>query len=308
MKPFEALEVPLEGVSLVEASAGTGKTYAISTLVVRLLLERGLSVGQILVVTVTEAATAELRDRVRRRLQEAVTICDVLASGGDTSECDSTLLALLRKQSHVALARNHLVAALLQFDSAPIFTIHGFCQRVLRENAFATRVPFSAELLQDVRPLVEEALTDYWLSVFGRAPLSLIANFDKGTDNKGGFTPGTRELENLSNFVAQASHLRVVPDPIEDPIAIAEHRVRELFEQARAHFDASVLNTLLKPVYTRDDHRKSRERVMAAYFKKPFGAAPLPERCKYFDPLERKLKTGLTPPAPPFFHALHHLP
>lgn len=307
MKPFEALEVPLEGVSLVEASAGTGKTYAISTLVVRLLLERGLSVGQILVVTFTEAATAELRDRVRRRLQEAVAICDVLTSGGDTGNCDPTLLSLLGKQSHVALARNHLVTALLQFDSAPIFTIHGFCQRVLRENAFATRVPFSAELLQDVRPLVEEALTDYWLSVFGRAPLSLIANFDKGSDNKGGFKPGTRELENLSNFVAQASHLRVVPDPIENPAAIAEQRVRELFEEARRHFDAPVLNALLKPVYTRDDHRSSRERVMAGYFAKPFGAAHLPDRCKYFDPVEWKLKKGLTPPSHPFFDAIHEL-
>lgn len=307
MKPFEALEVPLEGVSLVEASAGTGKTYAISTLVVRLLLERGLSVGQILVVTFTEAATAELRDRVRRRLQEAVSVCDTLTNKGDTASCDPTLLALIGKQSHVALARGNLTTALLQFDSAPIFTIHGFCQRVLRENAFATRVPFAAELLQDVRPLVEEALTDYWLSVFGHAPLPLIAEFDKGSKGKGRFTPETRDLENLSNFVAQASHLQVIPDALDEVTAIGERRVQELFEEAKRHFDVSALNPLLKPVYSRDDHRAGREAAMAAYFKKPFGAEPLPDRCKYFDPIEWKLKKGLTPPAHPFFDAIHRL-
>ncbi len=307
MKPFEALSVPLEGVSLVEASAGTGKTYAISTLVVRLLLERGLQIGQILVVTFTEAATAELRDRVRRRLQEAVTVCDVLSNDEDPSNCDPTLLSLVSKQSHVALARNNLAAALLQFDSAPIFTIHGFCQRVLRENAFATRVPFEAELLQDIRPLVEEALTDYWLSTFGRAPLPLIAEFDKGSKNRGRFTPETRDLENLSNLVAQASHLHVIPEAVGGAAEIAERRVRELFEEARRHFDAPVLNTLLKPIYPRDDHRAGREAAMTAYFKKPFGAEPLPDKCKYFDPSEWKLKKGLVPPAHPFFDAVHRL-
>lgn len=307
MKPFEALDVPLEGVSLVEASAGTGKTYAISTLVVRLILERGLSVSQILVVTFTEAATAELRDRVRRRLQEAVAVCDTLTSKRDPATCDPTLLALLDKQIHVALARGNLVTALLQFDSAPIFTIHGFCQRVLRENAFATRVPFEAELLQDVRPLVEEAVTDYWLSVFGHAPLPLIAEFDKGSKGRGGFTPETRDLENLSNFVAQASHLRVIPDAVDDPAAIAEQRVRELFDEARRQFDAPLLNSLLKPVYPRDDHRAGREAAMATYFKKPFGAEPLPDKCKYFDPVEWKLKKGLAPPSHPFFDAVHRL-
>ncbi len=302
MKPFNALDVPLEGVSLVEASAGTGKTYAISTLFVRLLLERGLDVGQILVVTFTEAATAELRDRIRRRLQEAIAVSEVLEHHADVGACDPTLVGLLSRQSHLGLTRNNLRAALFHFDSAPIFTIHGFCQRVLKENAFATRVTFDAELMQDVRPLVEEVFTDYWLSTLSQAPLSLIAELDKRQ-----FTPETRDLEALSNFVAQSSHLKLEPESRGELSPIGEQRVREAFEETRRHFDAPLINALLKPIYPRDDHRAGRERVMALYLEKPFGAEPLPERSKYFDPLEWKPKKGVTAPCHPFFDAVHQL-
>jgi exodeoxyribonuclease V beta subunit len=72
MKPFDVSEIPLRGRNLVDASAGTGKTYAISTLFVRLLLETEHSPTQLLVVTFTEAATAELRDRVRKRVRECL--------------------------------------------------------------------------------------------------------------------------------------------------------------------------------------------------------------------------------------------
>jgi exodeoxyribonuclease V beta subunit len=302
MKPFSPLEVPLEGVSLVEASAGTGKTYAISTLFVRLLLERGLEVGQILVVTFTEAATAELRDRVRRRLQEAIAVSEVLERGDDAAQCDPTLVDLLRRQGHLGLARQNLRSALFQFDGAPIFTIHGFCQRVLRENAFATRVTFDAELMQDVRPLVEEVLTDYWLSALSRAPLSLIADLDKG-----GFTPQHKDLEMLSNFVAQATHLELKPGAAHTVPQVHEERVKRAFEEVKRHFDPPTIDTLLKPLYPRADHRAGRERDMRLYLNKPFGAEPLPERCKFFDPAEWKLKKGLTPPSHPFFDAVHRL-
>lgn len=302
MKPFNALDVPLDGVSLVEASAGTGKTYAISTLFVRLLLERGLEVGQVLVVTFTEAATAELRDRVRRRLQEAIVICETLERTHDASSMDPTLVTLIQRQSHVGLAKNHLRDALFQFDSAPIFTIHGFCQRVLRENAFATRVTFDAELMQDVRPLVEEVLTDYWLSTLHDAPLSLLAELDKRS-----FTPQHKDLGWLSNFVAQATHLTVEPEKQGEPPPLVEARVKEAFEEARRHFDAPVVDALLKPIYPRADHRAGREKEITLYLNKPFGAAPLPDRAKYFDPVEWKPKKGVAPPSHPFFDAVHRL-
>ena len=86
---LEPLEIELAGTSLIEASAGTGKTFTIATLYLRLLLERELSVGEILVVTYTRAATAELRDRIRRRIAAALS-----ALANDALETDVVLQSL----------------------------------------------------------------------------------------------------------------------------------------------------------------------------------------------------------------------
>ena len=137
MKPisiFKLTETELRpGTSLIEASAGTGKTFTIAGLFLRLILEKDLSVRQILVVTYTVAATEELRQRIRQTLAKAL-----LAFRQDASE-DPFLRALLKKH---AGRREDLAArldrALYGFDEAPIFTIHGFCQRVLKDRAFET--------------------------------------------------------------------------------------------------------------------------------------------------------------------------
>ena len=103
LQRFDACTVPLSGVNLVEASAGTGKTYAITTLFVRLLLERDLEIDQVLVVTFTEAATAELRDRVRRRIREAIAAFDAHAAGGGSD--DDELSALVERSPDREAAR-----------------------------------------------------------------------------------------------------------------------------------------------------------------------------------------------------------
>ena len=130
---------PLErGVTLLEASAGTGKTWNIAELVLRLVVEQGLAMREILVVTFTRAATGELRDRVRLRLAEAA----VEAQGED---------------------QRRLRAALESFDECLIATIHGFCQRTLQQFAFESGVDFDLELVADSEPLIDELITD-WLS------------------------------------------------------------------------------------------------------------------------------------------------
>src|SRR5690606_22471420 len=116
------------GVQLVEASAGTGKTWTLCALLLRLLLERGLALNQILVVTFTKAATAELRERVRGRLEETRRTLDGAPTGSDPFV--PTLLARLRGLGHEdTLLKSRLDLALHGFDEAAIFTIHGFAQR-----------------------------------------------------------------------------------------------------------------------------------------------------------------------------------
>ena len=153
---FDLSESPLGDTTLIEASAGTGKTYTLTGLFLRLIIEKGLSVREIAAVTFTEAATAELKQRIRDRLGAAFAVFS-----GESSD-DPLLLRLKRKMEDPAPAREALQAALREFDQAAVFTIHGFCRRILREHAFETGVLFDTELITDEASLKEEVVEDFW--------------------------------------------------------------------------------------------------------------------------------------------------
>ena len=146
------------GTTLIEASAGTGKTYTIQYIVLDLLF-KGLSLSEILVVTFTEAATKELADR----LQAFLTGVNAVLSGAVASS-DVSLQAVLDRaieaQGEEAVQRC-IRRALLDVDQSAIYTIHGFCQRALQENAFAADANFDTELCADVAPIVEELVMDF---------------------------------------------------------------------------------------------------------------------------------------------------
>ena len=160
---FDVYGCPLQGTQLIEASAGTGKTWTLCGLVLRLLLERALPVEQILVVTFTNAATAELRERIRARIAE--TLARLRGSGPPpTDPFVDTLLRQLRdvhgQTDADMIARLDL--ALQSFDEASILTIHGFCQRALAETPFSTGMPTQLTLLDDDRELRMQAVHDFW--------------------------------------------------------------------------------------------------------------------------------------------------
>jgi len=172
MEPLDPLTVPLTGTRLIEASAGTGKTFAITTLYVRLIIERGLRVDEILVVTYTRAATAELRDRVRLRLRQALIALD---KGGAPSDPDLDALVKARLASGTeATDRIRLLAALRAFDQAAIYTIHSFCQRTLQLSAFESGTSFDLEFMTDQGPLVAEIALDFWARELYEAPEAFV--------------------------------------------------------------------------------------------------------------------------------------
>lgn len=162
MSDLNLHDSPFAGRSLIEASAGTGKTWTLTALYARLLLERELSVGQILVVTYTTAATAELRERIRARLAELLALYEGGVSG------DAFLNELHRRYPGEA-ARRRLLLAVHGFDEAAIFTIHGFCQRALQDSAFEAGGDFDAELTQDDREVLDALLGDAWRHVLADA-------------------------------------------------------------------------------------------------------------------------------------------
>tara|TARA_R110002050_G_scaffold57423_5_gene129367 strand:+ start:293296 stop:296799 length:3504 start_codon:yes stop_codon:yes gene_type:complete len=143
MMPFDAKTVALSGTNLIEASAGTGKTYTLAELYLRLVLEQNLTVDKILVVTYTRAATEELRDRLRQKLVDAR---DGLLDTQSTNKRDFHKLNL----------------AIQSFDQAAIFTIHGFCQRVLTDFAFESGLRFDVDLIGDELEILQSATDDSW--------------------------------------------------------------------------------------------------------------------------------------------------
>jgi exodeoxyribonuclease V beta subunit len=165
MKNLDILSFPLQGSQLIEASAGTGKTYTIALLYVRLILAhnthfaRALTPADILVVTFTDAATRELVDRIRRRLVDAAEAFSQVDKVVEES------LAALRNtypQQEWPQCALTLQRAAEGMDEAAISTIHSWCQRMLREHAFDAGSLLAQQLVTDDSDLIEEVVQDYW--------------------------------------------------------------------------------------------------------------------------------------------------
>ncbi|KVE36101.1 exodeoxyribonuclease V subunit beta [Burkholderia sp. BDU5] len=153
----------LDGVNQIEASAGTGKTWNICALYVRLLLEKDLGADEILVVTFTKAATAELHERIRGRLAQLAHALDTGDDGNDPFVArlfETTLLPERGLDPETAAKR--VRRALRAFDQAAIHTIHAFCQRALQEAPFAAAMPFAFEMEADDGALRFELAADFW--------------------------------------------------------------------------------------------------------------------------------------------------
>ncbi|MDR3158448.1 MAG: exodeoxyribonuclease V subunit beta [Zoogloeaceae bacterium] len=162
---LDVLNCPLSGGTiLIEASAGTGKTWAICALVLRFVLEQQRAIGEILILTFTRAATAELKERVRKRLLETMEFLEY-GRHVDDNFIPVLVAALEEKGKSRAEMRACLRRALVLFDEAAIFTLHGFCQRVLSDTPFAAGQPFTQEFASAERgndALLRETVADYW--------------------------------------------------------------------------------------------------------------------------------------------------
>lgn len=174
MRPLDSISFPLHGASLIEASAGTGKTYTIVNLYIRLLLGhqcQALSVEQILVVTFTKAATAELKERIRQRIRSLY-----LAFYVGNSE-DKFIQSLIDQSEDLDADTKRLDLAAKQMDEAAIFTIHGFCQRMLTQHAFESGALYEQSMILDQSEWLTLATLDYWRKYIVRLPKQFLSLF-----------------------------------------------------------------------------------------------------------------------------------
>ncbi|HEX6255663.1 MAG TPA: UvrD-helicase domain-containing protein [Euzebyales bacterium] len=165
--PFDLAGPLPSGTVVLEASAGTGKTYTIAGLATRWVAETDARLPSLLIVTFTRAATAELRDRVRARLVEAADHLEAVLAGTATDTVDPVLVGLADgDDARVRLRHTRLARALIDVDAATIATIHGFCQHVLDGFGIASDLDRDAELVDDLYDLVEEVVDDLLVSTY----------------------------------------------------------------------------------------------------------------------------------------------
>ncbi|MGY4674584.1 exodeoxyribonuclease V subunit beta [Ursidibacter arcticus] len=172
MQTLDPISLPLDRSCLIEASAGTGKTYTMANLYLRLLLGVGcepLMVEQILVVTFTKAATQELRDRIRKNLGKfAEIVRNPTSPKNRQTFIDEPFFAQLYEQvqhnEQEALLR--LKVAEQDIDLASIFTIDSFCQKMLFQFAFDSGVRFDIDLQTDESELLRRLSEETWRELF----------------------------------------------------------------------------------------------------------------------------------------------
>ncbi|HJY20210.1 MAG TPA: UvrD-helicase domain-containing protein, partial [Chthoniobacterales bacterium] len=210
-REFNAAHTPLEnGFTVIEASAGTGKTTTIAAIALRFLAEKGIPIERILVTTYTELATAELRGRIRETITDALGqrrlpfVDDIVAKMGDRKEME-----------------RRLKIALQSFDDASIFTIHGFCARVLADRAFESGVSFDAELVTDQSRFLNEVADDFWRAHFYTDDTTMAALL-RGERLK------PAQLVELLTQLTNNPKLRVMPPP--EDRAVLEKKIAELCE------------------------------------------------------------------------------
>ena len=305
------------GRKLIEASAGSGKTRAITTLVVRLVVEDGRELDSILVVTFTKAATAELRERIRKLLREIRQRIENRASAADVSD-DDQASELLEKWTSEKLDKKQvsgrIETALLDIDRANVFTIHSFCQRTLAEFAFETGFPFGFELVGDGAGIVENVVRDIWQRRF-RDCSPTFANYLL----KKNFLPdelarwvGSLRSKHLENLIG-------VPQAPTDP-GIAEKAFGSVFDSARACWEqqhetycnilrtTDALNRRSYPLGKIEAHIKRVERAFATD-ELPFDIDDMHRLAQYLGGGNTvdKCKKGQRLPENPMFEAFDEL-
>ncbi|HLR18124.1 MAG TPA: exodeoxyribonuclease V subunit beta [Alcanivoracaceae bacterium] len=230
------LAFPLYGSRLIEASAGTGKTFTLALLYVRLILgqnkagngfQRPLTPKEILVVTFTNIAAGELRDRIRARLVEAA------AHFHHPSLQDGGFLDELREQyeeSEWLDCALRLEMAAESMDEAAVSTIHSWCNRILVEHSFNTRGLFNRELVTDTSELFSEVVQDYWRSRYyalttpmAKQLLNAIGSYDEFESHL-----LTLLNPNLEGVSLDTQPLALGPDALTEALTKEEERAAEI--------------------------------------------------------------------------------
>jgi exodeoxyribonuclease V beta subunit len=300
------LDLPIEGVQLIEASAGTGKTFTVATLYTRLAIEAALPVAKRLAVTYTEAAAKDLREKLRERLTRAAELVEsgALAPREGESAADALtrqlLAAALDRGESLGALRQRLRLAVAQMDLAPIHTIHGFCQRALREHALeAGQALAPRTLVTNEATLRREVATEFWrLHAHDREVVSGLLAIWKSPEAL------AKELQELLGF----DRLLPAPAPLDMRAARADFAQAfdahgtAAFELLRTARDAGGVSKR----FSKDEQLAAAFEALRRWRPQALDSDPACAELHHFGTgyLQENRLVRVAPPAHPFFDAI----
>lgn len=232
---FDVIKADLHGNNTIEASAGTGKTYSLAILVVRLVLEKKLPIEKILLVTFTDAAAAELKERTAKFIRLALQ--ETAKKGSSKEENIEKIVGKCELDN--AKKQSLLRQALLDMDKATMATIHSFCQQTLTEFAFETNQEFGKELMSDIDGIVEEMVNDYLRSAKYQDKYVFFKEI--GIASKSKFLKAIKQkIEGLELYRLIEAHNREALEFLQEEL---RKEVENKFEQNLASFKERLKNT-----------------------------------------------------------------
>ena len=306
---FDAAALPLDRLGVIEASAGTGKTFGLASVYLRAVVERALLPDAILVVTFGVAATAELGARLRAALEAALELTRRAATLDAAEGAIAQLLrAIVPRAGGLDVARGRIEAALAGYERRVVLTIHGFCALVLREYALECGAPPRPRAAFDDALLREEAAADYWHARMGA---------------RDGDAAWFAEFSSPAKLLAQIRPLlspglaRLLPVSIDAELDVAEETLAEHVDRARGlwnHRDsalASIADRKSGLSLSEKNYRADRVAECVEAVERFFGGGEeFPEDC-LFTPSRlasgmqpREIAKGTRPPSHPLFDAL----
>lgn len=225
---FKVANIALKkGSYAIEANAGTGKTHTITMLVLRFVVEQGVGINNLLVVTFTNAATAELKERVRLKLLEAQQ-----ALSGFYENLDEVVIAWVKNLSvDKLIAQQRLNNALLNFDQTAIFTIHGFCQRTLKDFALESGQLFDCDLTSDVSELRLQITEDYWRKELHLQSLWVVSLLTQKLGDPKKLLASVKGINAQEVVYPEMQSLARVVDSIEKNIAVTKVNLSNLLQK-----------------------------------------------------------------------------
>jgi len=233
MKPLDPFDIDLEKTTLIEASAGTGKTYTITTLYCR-LVAKGYPVESILVVTFTEAAASELKLRIRARIFNTFT-----QLSEQSSNIEDDLVRFLSSHEKLSLILQRLQHALNCFDQASVMTIHSFCFKVLKENAFESRSLFDIELVPDRSLFLRQVSFDFFMTHVNNLDKLFLSYLSKLQITPQNFNGSFGQIVSRKDLICKPSDLkfedifeeyRETTKKIQDILLTQDNEINELIQ------------------------------------------------------------------------------